>query len=173
MQLHEAVDLISSASLSTSIHQHWLDLGCGSGLFTIALAELLPASSTVTGVDQINQNLPEAAENGNRIRFHQANFQKDDLPFISLDGILMANSFHYVFEKEKLITALQKRLKPQASFIIVEYDTEQSNPWVPYPVSFQTLQRLFQHLGYTKIQKLGERESRFRKSKLYAAQTIR
>jgi hypothetical protein len=47
------------------------------------------------------------------------------------------------------------------TFLIVEYDTVSSNPWVPYPVNYQNLLQLFTGLGYSTITKLAEVPSRF------------
>ena len=79
---------------------HWADLGCGSGLFTFALAHLLKPGSSVQGVDIIlprfNFDLqPEGVEIGSM----QLDFVADELPFQNLDGILMANSLYYVEDK--------------------------------------------------------------------------
>jgi ubiquinone/menaquinone biosynthesis C-methylase UbiE len=91
------------------------------------------------------------------------------LPVNNLDGILMANALHYVKDKNVVIKKLAKHLKPAGQFIIVEYDTEQSNQWVPYPISFSRLQETFSAEGYNDIKKIGERRSVYRGGKMYAA----
>ena len=61
----EAVGLISSGRLTNSPGPAtWADLGCGDGTFTLALASLLPAGSTIYAVDQdaaALRALPEAS----------------------------------------------------------------------------------------------------------------
>jgi hypothetical protein len=51
----------------------------------------------------------------------------------------------------------------------VEYDTDAANPWVPHPVSAASLSRLLVDVGFTRIQKLGSRRSRYQRAALYAA----
>lgn len=133
--------------------QRWADLGCGSGTFTLALQSLLAQGSRITAVDKDTQQLP--------VHFIKADFEKSELPLAGLDGILMANSIHYVRDKNKLIKKLETYFAEKPAFVIVEYDTTRSNPWVPYPVNYQNLADLFTGLGYGNISKLAEIPSRF------------
>ncbi len=73
----------------------------------------------------------------------------------------MANSFHYVRDKTRLIKKLENDFKADSTFLIVEYDTTHSGPWVPYPINYQNLEQLFTILSYTSITKLNETPSRF------------
>jgi hypothetical protein len=72
----------------------------------------------------------------------------------------MANSLHFVVNKSKLINQLETTFKHTPKFLIVEYDTIKSNPWVPYPISFHGLDDEFSSLGYHTL-KLAETPSRF------------
>lgn len=147
----EAISLIQNA-ITGNQPQYWADLGSGSGTFTTALQKQLPAGSQLIPVDRERQNL---------LNFVKADFEKDDLPLSGLDGILMANSFHYISDKIKLIKKLETYFATDPTFLIIEYDTTRSNPWVPYPINYQNLQKLFGGLGYTQIKKLAETPSRY------------
>ena len=54
-------------------------------------------------------------------------------------------------------------------FLIVEYDTDQANRWVPYPLSQARLTALFTTVGYSSIRMLRSRRSVYRRAALYAA----
>lgn len=166
MTLNEAIDLIEKADLSDK-PQRWVDLGCGSGLFTEALASLLPRASKVTGVDKTRQSLKAAAGNGVPLAFYQADFQRDSLPFSSLDGIMMANALHFIADKQALVDKLTACLRPDGVFLIVEYDTDTPNPWVPHPISYEDLAILFRGCGFSEIRKTGERQSIYGGRKMY------
>ena len=148
----EAIYLIQNA-ITGDKPQRWTDLGCGSGTFTLALQSLLPAGSQIFAIDKQGQKSP--------VDFLKADFEKDDLPLTGLDGILMANSFHYVRDKQKLIKKLEAYLSADPTFLIVEYDTTRFSPWVPYPINYLNLHQLFTSLGYTSIIKLAEAPSGF------------
>lgn len=154
MKQSEARALIQDG-IRASNKQRWADLGCGSGTFTNALASLLPASSQIIAIDQSHQSFTDTA-----IEFLQANFVSDILPLNQLDGILMANSFHYVADKVSLIEKLEKCFISAPTFLFVEYDTTNSNRWVPYPISFQKLEAFFNLRGYN-VKKLADYASSF------------
>ena len=95
---------------------------------------------------------------------------KDKLPIPTLDGILMANSLHYVQEQVACIKQLKTHLRNGAgAFILIEYDTDSRNQWVPFPVSFARAQSIFGDAGFSKIVKIGERQSMYRGDSIYAA----
>ena len=54
MQLSEAIELIQKINIPGNKPQVWADLGCGDGLFTRALATLLPEGSIIHAVDKVN-----------------------------------------------------------------------------------------------------------------------
>lgn len=166
MQLPEAISLIQKGIVPHSSPQTWADLGAGKGLFSAALLTILPPGSTIHAVDLHAQpNL----QHHSSIIFHQADFVKDKLPFPTLDGILMANSLHYVKEQVACIKQLKKHLRNGAGFILIEYDTDSGNQWVPFPVSFARAQSIFGDAGFSKIEKIGERPSVYRGNSIYAA----
>lgn len=169
MQLKDAIALIEYNFGSLSGHQVWADLGCGTGIFTLALASLLPQDSIIHAMD-INKTaidkIPNRFENVTIHKQH-GDFMENKLPD-QLDGILMANSFHFVKDKTSFITKASASLKQEHYYLIVEYDSDKFNRWVPFPVSFPSLEQLFQEAGYTSIEKLRERPSIYRDANIYS-----
>jgi len=164
MTLTEAKVLINCDRLSTSHSQAWFDLGCGSGLFSEALIELLSKGSFVYAIDQ-----EPTSFRSNQIKFRQLDFVKDPLPDVLVDGILMANSLHYVKDKIPFLSKIKKHLKPGGVVLLVEYDMVTPNQWVPYPISFLSAQDLFKHVGLEFVYKISERPSTFNNGKIYSA----
>lgn len=171
MKLFEAIELIGNDQVVGGEPALWADLGCGSGLFTEALASLLPTGSTIYAVDKVQidfqkQSIPAHIQ----IQTLRLDFEQERFPVAGMDGFLMANSLHYVADKPRLIQSLAQQLKPGGRFLIVEYDTDIPVPtWVPYPCSFQTLSNLFKTEGFSSVQRLAGRPSLFRRAELYAA----
>lgn len=171
MELYEAIELIKNNDMPRAAPATWADLGCGSGIFTFALAHSLKAGSTIHAVDRDPVMLqPFPNPNGIAIQTLQLDFVATALPLRHLDGVLMANSLHFVSNKKALLNHLTDCLKPGGCFLIVEYDTDRpAPPWVPYPISFKSLQPLFASHGLTSVQKLGERTSAYGRANMYAA----
>jgi hypothetical protein len=52
-------------------------------------------------------------------------------------------------------------LKEDGRFLIVEYDTDRGNRWVPHPLSFSSWQALARKVGFRQTQLLATRSSSF------------
>jgi len=160
----EAAALINCDQLRISKLQTWFDLGCGSGLFSNALIGLLPEGSFIYAIDK-----QLATFNNRQIKFQKLDFIKDQLPNLSVDGILMANSLHYVKDKLPFLIKIKKLLSTKGVFLLVDYDTETSNQWIPHPISFRAAKNLFKELGFDDVYKINERLSIFNEGSIYSA----
>ncbi len=171
MELHIAIQLIEKGVISGVMHQKWCDLGAGSGLFTEALAALLPSGSEIVAIDKTAPSpsafLPTSPEI--KIVWQQADFAAINYPTMQLDGVLMANSLHFVRDKEVFLLKLKEGLKPTGRLVLVEYDTDTPNAWVPYPISFASLNALLKKTGMKEAVKLAHTNSRLQKGGIYSA----
>ena len=169
MLLDDAIKLIYNEYLPEKI-SNWIDLGCGSGLFTSALANIVSEGSVIYALDK-NIGKLTVSPNPNQIEIIplKGDFEKDALNVTGLDGILMANSLHYIKNKPPFIERISECVLNNGSFLIVEYDTAIANPWVPYPIAYDNLARLFESAGFSSATKLNEIPSVFGKAKIYSS----
>jgi ubiquinone/menaquinone biosynthesis C-methylase UbiE len=171
MDHSDAVDLLRNAPLDVGAPQRWADLGCGTGTFTRALADLLPPGSSIAAMDRdatAVKQLPET-HGTTRITKHVGNFTTEPLPETHLDGILLANALHFVRDQSDFIRRASNYMKPTGAFLLVEYDADSPNPWVPHPSSFVTLAQLFKACGFASVKRLSDRPSAFGRARLYSA----
>lgn len=171
MELKNAIQLITKGVASNGRPQVWADLGAGSGLFSQALSALLPDNSTIHAIDRnykAGQQIP-AQKESNRIILSKKDFTSKDLGIPACDGLLMANSLHFVEDKISLLRQIKSFLQPGGRIMVVEYDTDNANQWVPYPISCKNLQLLIESAGIGRLQKLAEEKSRYQSGGIYSA----
>jgi ubiquinone/menaquinone biosynthesis C-methylase UbiE len=170
------VDLLRPANLPSG--GTWADFGAGSGAFTLALRELVGPHANIYAVDKDQRALREL-EKAHREKFMtsqnihtvRADFS-GALSLPPLDGIVMANSLHYFKDREKVLRHVRSFLKLNGVLLLVEYNVDSGNMWVPYPLSFETYRALASGAGYSEPQLLGTIPSRFLKE-FYSAATYR
>ena len=145
----------------------WADLGAGSGAFTFATRELTGSTASIYAVDKDRASLNEL-EQAYRARFggtQNLNLIVGDfsrtLDIPSLDGIVMANSLHFFKDKEKTLRHVSSYLKPNGILLIVEYNVDSGNMWVPYPFSFETYCKLAPRANFSGPRLLAKVASRF------------
>ncbi|HZX75265.1 MAG TPA: class I SAM-dependent methyltransferase [Cyclobacteriaceae bacterium] len=169
MELSVAIGLIEKGVDHARQQQTWADLGAGNGLFTKALTSIIKLG-TVIAVDRDKLNLSAiSAKPSVKVKQVEKDFTDKDFSIEPCDGLLMANSLHYVSDKVSLIRQLKQSLAESGVMIIIEYERSKPNAWVPYPIRFQDLQKLFIDTGFASVEKMGEVASVFDRSTIYSA----
>jgi ubiquinone/menaquinone biosynthesis C-methylase UbiE len=155
----------------------WADLGSGRGAFTLALADLLGPSGEIYSVDQDQGALREQGRAMHAqfplttVHYFTADFTRPlDLP--PLSGIVMANALHFVEPLHRLqVVALIKRyLGAGGRLVVVEYNVDIGNMWVPYPFTYPQWALLARQAGFAHTQMLATAPSRFLNG-FYSAQS--
>ncbi|HBE27336.1 MAG TPA: class I SAM-dependent methyltransferase [Ktedonobacter sp.] len=144
----------------------WADFGSGAGAFTLALADLIGPTGSIYSVDKDRGALKEqerAIRNnfpGTTVHYINADFmQKLALP--ALDGVVMANSLHFLRQKDAMLQLVRSYLKPGGRLLVVEYNADRGNMWVPYPFSYGTWEELARKNGFSHTRLLATVPSRF------------
>jgi ubiquinone/menaquinone biosynthesis C-methylase UbiE len=144
----------------------WADLGAGEGAFTLALADLLGPGAHITAVDRNGSAmLGLASEVAKRfpsttVDVVTADFTRP-LPLSELDGVVMANSLHFVRDKLPVVERVRSMLKSGGSLILVEYGADRGNPWVPHPISYPWWEQLAAQAGLENTRMLHSVPSRY------------
>jgi ubiquinone/menaquinone biosynthesis C-methylase UbiE len=155
----------------------WGDLGSGEGAFTLALADVLGPTGSIHTVDldrgalQVQLERLGRAFPGVAVTSVVADFGMP-IALPPLDGIVMANSLHFVRDKAPVLELVRGYLRPGGHLVLVEYGTDHGNPWVPYPLSFPTWTTVAATAGFRETRQLASVPSRFLGS-IYSALSLR
>jgi len=153
----------------------WLELGAGSGAFTLALLDVIGDEAQVVAIDRDARAL-RTLEQAAAGRFPASDIHTTIGDFTRplpvepqlFDGVLMANSLHFVRDKEPVLRAAIDAMRPGGRFLIVEYGSDRGNPWVPWPIGYATWATLAAEVGLRETRRISEVPSRFLGS-MYAA----
>lgn len=153
----------------------WADFGSGTGAFTLALAELIGPAGVLHSIERdeyavrqqqraFHDRFPDR-----RVHFHIADFTRPIRDNVApLDGLVIANALHFYRQPLPIVQALKAHLNADGRFIVVEYNVEQGNTAVPYPISYERWIDLAKAAGFAHTQLLAARPSRFLKE-IYSA----
>ncbi len=169
MELSTAVRLIRKGVASHGV-QVWADLGAGSGLFTKALSTLLHKGSTIHAVDKDARAIGSITLSTDTISLIRVTADiTGSLKISELDGIIIANALHYIRDKGPFLNKLKYHLRPEGRIVLIEYDSNKGNAWVPFPISYAALTSLIAETDFSQVIRLEEEPSRFRQGNLYSA----
>ena len=170
------VNLLKPADVSPG--GAWADFGAGTGAFTLALRELVGPHANIYAVDKdaralrdLDKTHREKFTTSQNVHAVRADFT-GPLSLPPLDGVVMANSLHFFRDKVKVLRHVRSFLKLNGVLLLVEYNVDSGNPWVPYPLSFETYRTLAPQARFTEPELLGTAPSRFLKG-FYAAAAYR
>jgi len=147
----------------------WADFGSGSGAFTLALAELVGPNAEIYSIDRDHRAL--LRQEGtlhdrfptypfSYLHFLIADYTRPlELPV--LDGTIMANTLHFQRDKDRVLQLIHSYLRPGGRLVVVEYNLDQGNPWVPHPFSYETWRKIAERNGFIDTRRLATRPSRF------------
>jgi ubiquinone/menaquinone biosynthesis C-methylase UbiE len=132
----------------------WADLGCGDGVFTTVIQEIIGSGGRVVGVDKDAEALRRLRRRFERdhprspLEVVLADF-RTSLVLPPLDGFVVANALHFVDPepREGVFDGLAALLKHGGQAVVVEYDTRTANPAVPFPLDPDGFFVLAKHAG--------------------------
>jgi len=77
-----------------------------------------------------------------------------------------------VHDKAPVVDLVRGYLKPGGRLVLVEYNADRGNPWVPHPLSYLTWERLAADRGFAETRLLERLPSRFLRE-IYSALSLR
>ena len=163
MDAQEALRLIEPAGPAGP--GAWADFGAGDGTFTRALAARLGAGARVFAVDRDARALLALGRELAGVTIVRADleqaFELAGVERGTLDGLLLANTLHFMREPAEVLTQLATWLRPGGSAVLIEYDQRSPSRWVPRPIDAAELPALFQAAGLERPRIVARADSAF------------
>ena len=167
MNTSEATELIAAAIPGPG--GTWADLGAGTGTFTRALARLLGSSGRIYAVEQdprllqaLRGPLPDSTATVIPVVGDLTGpFELPGLSDELLDGILIANTLHFIRDAEGILNRLVALVRPGGRVVLVEYDGRGPSPWTPHPVPIARLPALARAAGLSSLTVTAKRPSAY------------
>jgi SAM-dependent methyltransferase len=115
------------------------DLGCGVGMVTALLAELVGPEGSVVGIDSSSAQLAQACEwlkvNSANISFHEASATDTGLPSGSFDLVYCRFLLLHLSEPERALREMRALLKPDGILVCEDGDLTSSGSEPPSVLS--------------------------------------
>ncbi len=110
------------------VHGRWLDVGCASGHYTIALGEA--GADSVVGIDIAEERLAEARRrwaNTDDVTFHVQDIEDSTFSDASFDGILLNEVLEHVPSEERALAEMWRLLVDGGHLCVFS-----PNRWFPF-----------------------------------------
>src|SRR6266542_786592 len=154
MEHKDHVNLLRPATIPAG--GTWADFGARVGAVTLALSELVGLKAEIYAVDKDRAGFSKLEQSHRALFGTSQNIHPVRADFAGalslppLDGIIMANSLHYFKDKEKVLRHVRSFLKLNGTLLLVEYNVDSGNMWVPHPLSFETYKDLTPRAGFSE-----------------------
>ena len=126
------------AALGDIAGKHCLDIGCGAGGTSLALAEAAGDGGTVTGIDvsaPLLNRARERADGRKTMCFVQADAQDYGFPDATFDIVFSRFGIMFFRDPVAAFANMRRASAPGARLIAIVWREPRENPWVMIPVS--------------------------------------
>jgi SAM-dependent methyltransferase len=135
----ESLGLAAIDALKPTKGERVIDIGCGCGQTTLALADRVGTTGSVIGVD-ISVPMLEVAVRRSRaspslaVTFRQVDAQTDDLGRGQFDAAFSRFGVMFFADPEAAFTNIRRSLKPGGRLVFICWRSLAENPWMQAPL---------------------------------------
>ncbi len=113
-----------------------MDLGCGSGYFTVRLlaagASVIAADVNQEFLDYIKKRVEEETESAPEISYRKLPNDSPKLEAAEVDMVLTVNVYHHIENRAAYFTQVKQGLAPEGKLVIVDFFKKETPKGPPY-----------------------------------------
>ena len=170
MRHQDVVDFLSKSGVH--LGGVWADIGAGTGVFSLALADVI-GTGKIIALDKSPHALWSLSlPDGVALEIADGDFD-NPLEIEQVDGMIMANALHYSRDQSTTLRNILQSLKPGGVFILVEYESDRANQWVPHPIRFSKFEELAEEVGLSGVRCFDTLPSSYGHDHIYGALALK
>ncbi|MEI7885270.1 MAG: methyltransferase domain-containing protein [Clostridia bacterium] len=131
------------------------DIGCGTGYFTLPIAEIVDINNKVYGLDTSQEMVLEVASRAKKAEFENIiTLLTEEYDFKLADKqvsfALLVNVLHEIEDKAKFITEIKRILQPRGKIAVIDWDGEhlEMGPPIAHRLAIEELKSLLTVAGF-------------------------
>lgn len=147
---------------------HLVDFGCGSGYFSVSLAETIGPGGVLYAVDQRTEMLEAMKDRITSLGLDNIrclNNHESDIPLkaSSVDGVFMATVYHELASPAAVVREVMRILKPDGRLMVIDWRPieEEIGPGLHHRVEPEAVIQVAQEAGFEFSGEIGIHNSFF------------
>ena len=130
-----------------------MDIGAGSGYFSVKLAEKGAQVIAADVSDEFQEALKKRIEDNNieNIELRKIPYDSPNLTDNEVDMVLIVNTYHHIENRIDYFSKVKKGIKPDGELVIIDYFKKELpvGPPVNHKIDLETVKQELEEAGYT------------------------
>ena len=132
-----------------------MDIGAGSGYFSVKLAEKGAQVIAADVDDEFQSALKKRIEDNNleNIELRKIPYDSPDLTDNEVDMVLIVNTYHHIENRSDYFKKVKKGIKPEGELVVIDYFKKELpvGPPVNHKIDLETVKKELKEAGYTQL----------------------
>ena len=132
-----------------------MDIGAGSGYFSVKLAEKGAQVIAADVSDEFQTALQKRIEDNNleNIELRKIPYDSPDLMDDEVDMVLIVNTYHHIEDRSDYFKKVKKGIKPDGELVVIDFFKKELpvGPPVDHKIDLETVKRELKEAGYTQL----------------------
>ncbi|MDT7830064.1 class I SAM-dependent methyltransferase [Pricia sp. S334] len=132
-----------------------MDIGAGSGYFSVKLAEKGAQVIAADVSDEFQEALQQRIEDNNlgNIELRKIPYDSPNLADNEVDMVLIVNTYHHIENRSDYFSKVKKGIHPEGELVVIDYFKKEIpvGPPADHKVALNTVKKELREAGYTQL----------------------